>query len=112
MKNVLKAVVVTALALPIATLTAYSAQAEAVVFNLINRSGMTMMRFYASPVGVRNWEEDILGSGVLHSGRYTRIRINDGRTTCKYDFRAVFADGTRTDKYGVDICRLGSYTIH
>ncbi|MEY3256376.1 MAG: hypothetical protein RLZZ29_1511 [Cyanobacteriota bacterium] len=81
--------------------------AEDITFTLENKTRVNMTEFYASPSGVKNWENDILGDDVLGSGKATEININDERTTCNYDFQAKFADGDVVEKYNIDICKLG-----
>ena len=88
--------------------------AEEIFFILENKTRVNMTEFYASPSGVKNWEEDILGGDVLRSGKNTEININDEGTTCNYDFKAKFADGDVTEKYNINICKLagGSYDFY
>jgi hypothetical protein len=112
MKLFTKALTAAVLALPIAMQSASSALAEAVSFRLINQSGVTMRGFYASPSWTKKWEEDILGSKVLYSGYSVRINVNDRRPDCTYDFRAVFSDGSVSERMGINICKLGSYTYY
>jgi len=78
--------------------------------NIINRSGHTIMEFYASSVGQNNWEEDILGSGVLGNGASIMINIDDGTGYCMYDLKAVFDDGDESVKYRVNVCEVSSVT--
>jgi hypothetical protein len=111
MNNIFKIAAATALSLPLVSTATLSAHAEDVMFLLRNETGVTMTRFYASPTTIRDFEGDILSS-VLNPGRATRININDGRSTCIYDIRGVFADGKRVDKYNVNICKLASFTFY
>ena len=86
------------------------AMAQDMNFTLINQSGVTLVEFYASPVTVGDWEDDILGDQVLESGYSGQVIIADGRANCEYDFLMVFDDGEElTDT--VNICELGSYTL-
>ncbi|NCS24138.1 MAG: hypothetical protein GPI96_06310 [Microcystis aeruginosa BS13-02] len=88
--------------------------AEDITFTLENKTKVNMTEFYASPSGVKSWENDILGDDVLGSGEQVEININDERTTCNYDFKAKFADGDVVEKYDVNICELagGSYEFY
>jgi hypothetical protein len=97
-----------AFALSTAALPAF---AEDLVFTLVNKSSSDLSEFYASPPGVDDWEEDILGVDVLESGRRVRITIADGRRRCRYDLRFVFDDGDEIDERKVDLCKLGTYTL-
>lgn len=104
-----------ALALSTAALcVAAPAQAEDLVFSLKNGTQSVLTRFYTSPVGVNNWEDDVFGQSVLNPGESIEITIADGRDVCKYDMKFEFEDGsdldTTTDTQ--DLCEMGSYTIH
>lgn len=104
------------LALRAAALTAAAwaftapALAQDMMFTLINQTGHTLVEFYASPVTVGDWEEDILGADVLESGYSVDVLIADGRANCDYDFLMVFDDGDEVEDQ-VNICELGSYTL-
>jgi hypothetical protein len=87
------------------------ALAEDLIFMLDNTSSTGVNEFYASPVNVRNWEEDILGQDVLPSGDAVRITIADGRSVCEYDLRIVFEDSEVLEDAGVNLCDTGSYTV-
>jgi hypothetical protein len=88
------------------------AAAEDLTFTLTNDSSWVVAKFFASPADVNDWEEDILGVDVLGSGEATDITIADGRTQCNYDFKFVLEDGTEHTAAAVNICELGSYTLH
>lgn len=91
-----------------------SAQAEDLVFNLKNGTNSVLTRFYTSPVGVNQWEDDVFGEQVLEPGESIEITIADGRTVCRYDMRFEFEEGSNLDttEDRQDLCKLGSYTIH
>ena len=90
---------------------AQTAQAEDLVFDLVNRSSYDVIEFYASPVNVHSWEEDILGRDILESGYTVQITIADGRRSCEYDLRFVFDDGDVLERGGVDLCETHRYTL-
>jgi hypothetical protein len=91
-----------------------SAKAEDLIFMLTNTTNSTLERFYTSPVGVDDWEEDVFGDDVLEPGESVRITIRDGRTVCEYDMRFEFTDDSNLDTLEdtQDLCKMGSYTIH
>jgi hypothetical protein len=88
------------------------AAAEDLTFTLTNSSSWVVSEFYASPADVNDWESDILGVDVLGSEEATDVTIADGRTQCNYDFKFVLDDGTEHTAAAVNICELGSYTLH
>lgn len=91
-----------------------AANAADLVFTLKNGTSGVMTYFHASPAGVNDWEEDILGSDVLASGDSVEVTIADGRSQCRYDMRFEFDEDSNLDvtEDTQDLCRLGSYTIH
>ncbi|MBV9786292.1 MAG: hypothetical protein JO264_21025 [Acidisphaera sp.] len=80
--------------------------------DIVNNTGQTMIHFYASNTGTNSWEEDILGHDKLASGDTQPIDINDGTGACKFDFKAVFADGSSSVRQNVDVCSISSFTYH
>jgi hypothetical protein len=61
-------------------------------------------------VGTNDWEEGIFGVDVLPSGERVTIDIDDGSGACRFDFRAVFADGDEAVKGNVNVCGVSSAT--
>jgi hypothetical protein len=96
-------------ALMVGAVTTASAYDRRVV--IVNKTSANINEFYASSTGARSWQEDILGNEVLQSGDSVRINIDDGTGYCKYDFRAVFEDGTESVKRGVNVCEVGKFTF-
>jgi len=75
-----------------------------------NRTGWTMVRFYASDSRADSWEEDILGRRVLGNGEDIRINIDDGSGACLYDFKAEFTNGQELTRFNVNVCQVSEYT--
>ncbi|WP_296037172.1 hypothetical protein [uncultured Agrobacterium sp.] len=91
-----------------------AAHADDLTFTLKNGTNSVLTRFYTSPVGVNEWEDDVFGEQVLEPGESIEITIADGRTVCRYDMRFEFEEGSDLDttEDRQDLCKLGSYTIH
>eukprot|EP01037_Dinobryon_pediforme_P012715 gene12715-12810_t len=87
-----------------------SAQARDRNVDIVNKTGMVLKHFYASNTGTSKWEEDILGKDVLDDGETVTVDINDGTGACKFDFKAVFDDGTSLEKDGINVCEITTYT--
>ncbi len=79
---------------------------------IVNKTGFTIVRFYGSNKGRTSWEEDILGSDVISSGRSMMINFDDGSGYCKFDFKAVFDDGDVLIKKNINICEIGTFTYN
>ncbi|CAN7497364.1 hypothetical protein [Rhizobium leguminosarum] len=106
--------VLIALAATMIAASAVSSHAEDLTFKLINGTTSVLTRFYSSPTGVDDWEEDVFGENVLDPGETMNITIADGRTVCKYDMRFEFEEDSNlaTTEDTQDLCAMGSYTIH
>ncbi len=86
-----------------------AATAEDRRVKIINETGMNLDKFFASNIGANSWEEDILGTDVLPAGDSFIIDIDDGSGYCKFDFKAVFEDGTELVKEGVNVCEIETF---
>ncbi|WP_292095078.1 hypothetical protein [Brevundimonas sp.] len=75
-----------------------------------NRTGWTMLRFYASDSRSGDWEEDILGDDVLEDGANIRINIDDGSGACLYDFKAEFTNGQELVRERINVCQVSEYS--
>lgn len=78
--------------------------------DIINKTGMSMKHFYASVMSADSWEEDILGKDILEDGETFDADIDDGSGKCKYDFKAVFENGTSLVQRGINVCEVSTYT--
>jgi len=79
---------------------------------IVNETGYTIVRFFASHTDAQSWQEDILGSDVLPSGSTVVINFDDGTGYCVFDLRAEFDDGDVLEKYDVNICEIGTFTYN
>lgn len=100
-------------ALPALTvLTSLSpAHADKLNFLLYNDSSSDLVEFNVSPASSDAWEENLLAGGYLAPGYESGVVIADGLTTCVYDIRGGFADGSEAVDYGLNLCELGEYTF-
>ena len=80
-------------------------------FKLTNASHANMKAFYVSHVGANSWENNLIAGAVVRSGDTAQVVVADGRTTCSYDIRAVFDDGSETDDRNIDLCETRGYTV-
>lgn len=78
--------------------------------DIINKTGMTLKHFYASSTGSSNWEEDILGRDTIANGETFDIDIDDGTGACRFDFRAVFQNGSESVKRNINVCEISTFT--
>ncbi|GGL53725.1 hypothetical protein [Wenxinia marina] len=97
-------------ALALAALTATTAVAQSTQdITVRNRSGMTLVNFWASAQSNNSWENELLGSRVLGNGQNYSMRIRNV-VDCNYDFRMEFSNGNVVTDV-VNICAIDTYTI-
>ena len=99
------------LSIPMADATASATQPQH-TFSLTNDTSVDMLEFYASPQAATDWEGNILGTNTIQAnGDRTTITL-PGNRGCLYDFLAVFADGDKLEKFGIDVCELETRTYY
>ena len=96
-------VLVAALVAPLA------AHAETETLRVRNRSGVDLVRMFASPVTDEYWRDDLLGQYVVPSGGNADVTIRNV-SECLYDLLLLFSDGAVVPDR-VDVCASESYTI-
>lgn len=93
-------------ALPLLTIVLGTAvYAGAQDFKAVNQTGKPIHHIYVSEASKSSWEEDVLGDDVLAPGASVNVNF-DNHTECKWDFKAVDANGKEYFLYGADLCTL------
>ena len=82
------------------------------VMDIVNETGSTMMRFYASNASQNSWGPDQLGSSVVSSGRYITLNFDDGTGACIFDFKAEFSNGTEARRDNINVCVESAWTVY
>jgi len=67
---------------------------------VVNNCGYPIYYIYISTADTDNWEEDVLGDGVLMPGQTVNVRLPRNGT---WDFMAVDQDGDEYIVYGVRV---------
>ncbi|HLI95434.1 MAG TPA: hypothetical protein VKT72_05010 [Candidatus Baltobacteraceae bacterium] len=81
-------------------------------FTVYNETSFTIDSLYVSPHSSDNWEEDVLGNDVLEPGHHVKIMFSDDLGYCYYDIKAIYSDGTDSEKYNVDLCSISTFHFH
>lgn len=90
-----------------------AADAEDIQFTIINDTDSPLIGFYVSHSKTDQWGANLVPDGqFLAAGSQIDVIIDDGRTTCLYDIRAGFQDGSDLEDYEINVCDLESYTFH
>ncbi|MBO9444632.1 hypothetical protein [Ruegeria sp. R14_0] len=92
-------------------LMATSVSAEDLEFLIVNDSSADLVEFNVSPASSDSWEGNLLRGGYLAPDYEIDVVIADGLTTCVYDIRGGFDDGSSVEDYGLNLCDLGEYVF-
>lgn len=84
---------------------------EPVSFTLNNHTDHVLVALYISVVSTDDWEEDILGDGVLGAGDSVEVTIDDELPDCEYDLKAVFEDGDEAILGSENFCELDGGSV-
>lgn len=80
-------------------------------FDLVNKTGYAIDEVYVAPSHSDNWEEDVLGDGVLNNGKTVHIRFNRAVKTCKWDLKVVYTDKESAEWNEFDLCSTSKIII-
>ncbi|WP_282120410.1 hypothetical protein [Ruegeria atlantica] len=100
-----------AAALAATVLMATSAFAEDLEFLVVNDSSADLVEFNVSPASSDSWEGNLLRGGYVAPDYEIDVVIADGLTTCVYDIRGAFDDGSSAEDFGLNLCDLGEYVF-
>ena len=78
---------------------------------VVNKTKSTMSAIYASSVGARTWEEDILRQDMLSPGESVEIDMDDDTGGCRFDLKAEFSDGSEAVQENLNICKVGEFSF-
>jgi hypothetical protein len=93
---------------------AVSAQAEEAKqdFSLVNKTGYEIKEVYVSPSKSSDWEEDILGEGVLDDKSSRDVHFHRATTTCHWDLKVVYTEDSSSAVWtDIDLCTVEKITI-
>jgi hypothetical protein len=78
---------------------------------IVNNTGLTIRTVNSTNIARGDWGVDLLGRAVIPPGRSMVINVEDYTGYCRYDFRAVFADGRQVTRRGVNVCEAVQWII-
>ena len=82
-------------------------------FKLVNRTGYEIKEVYVSPSKSTDWEEDILGEGVLDDKASREIHFHRSVESCHWDLKVVYTvDSSNAIWNDIDLCTVEKITIH
>ena len=82
-------------------------------FKLVNRTGYEIKEVYVSPSKSTDWEEDVLGDGVLGNKDFRQIHFHRSVKSCHWDLKVVYTvDDSSAIWNDIDLCTVAKITIH
>ncbi|MGO4871712.1 MAG: hypothetical protein ACLPGW_14065 [Roseiarcus sp.] len=110
MKKTIIAFSIVAMAAFIGTAQAQEAKQD---FTLVNKTGYEIKEVYVSPSKSTDWEDDILGDGVLDDRSSRDIHFHRSTKTCHWDLKVVYTvDSSDAVWNDIDLCTVEKITIH
>ena len=89
---------------------AFAATPDRLDFELHNGTGYLIEQVYVSPNNKEDWEEDVLGEGVLENGKSVDITFDRQRQDY-WDLKVVFKGGRESIWYKFDLSQITDITI-
>lgn len=80
-------------------------------FDLVNKTGYPIEEVYVAPSSSDDWQEDVLGEGILENGKTVHIRFNRATKTCKWDLMVVYSDRETAEWNEFDLCDTSKIII-
>jgi hypothetical protein len=100
----------------IAGLSLFSAKnssAQALTYDVVNNTGVTLVDVFVTPSETNNWGNDILPNSLFENGSTISVTIPaDYGSTCMFDMKITDAAGGHVTFTGIDACRLITLQIN
>jgi len=95
-------------ALGLLAMALYCNSADRRNFWVLNNTGRTITSFFVAAHGTdAPWGNDVLGTATLPDSLGTAVYFHDNQSSCMYDFRVGYSDGTHQDYLqGRNLCQV------
>lgn len=81
-------------------------------FTIVNNTGAAIYYLYVSASDVDDWEEDVLGDGILYSGRSRNIRFSNSESRRYWDLKIVDGAGNEFVWQRVNLLKTSTITLY
>ena len=81
-------------------------------FTLLNKTGFDIHEIYVSPHSSNEWEEDVMGKGVLVDGQSVAVRFDRANKAKEWDLKVVDKEGKAIVWEKIDLSEITKLTIH
>jgi len=90
-----------------------NSNAQALTFNVVNNTGVTLVDVFVTPAEQNNWGNDILPNNLFENGSTISVTIPaDYGTTCMFDMKITDGAGGHITFTGIDACKLITLQIN
>jgi hypothetical protein len=90
-----------------------NSSAQALTFDVINNTGVTLVDVFVTPAETNNWGNDILPNNLFENGSTVTVNIPaDYGTTCMFDMKITDGAGGHITFTGIDACKLITLQIN
>lgn len=90
-----------------------NSNAQALTFDVINNTGVTLVDVFVTPAETSNWGNDILPGSLFENGATISVTIpEDYGTTCMFDMKITDAVDGHITFSGIDACKLITLQIN
>ncbi len=90
-----------------------NSSAQALTFDVVNNTGVTLVDVFVTPAETANWGNDILPGSLFENGSTISVTIPaDYGTTCMFDMKITDAVGGHITFSGIDACKLITLQIN
>ncbi len=87
--------------------------AQALSFQVVNNTGVTLVDIFVTPAETGHWGNDILPNDLFDNGSTVTVDIPaDYGTTCMFDMKITDGAGGHVTFTGIDACKLVKLQIN
>lgn len=96
-----------ALVLVLSLFSAKSSSAQALTYDVVNNTGVTLVDIFVSPAESNHWGNDILPNNLFENGTTVTVTIPDGfGTSCLFDMKITDLAGNYITFTNIDACKI------
>ena len=90
-----------------------NSSAQALIYDVVNNTGVTLVDVFVTPAETNNWGNDILPNSLFEDGMTITVTIPaDYGSTCMFDMKITDAAGGHITFTGIDACKLVKLQIN
>lgn len=94
-------------------LSASKSSAQALTFDVVNNTGITLVDVFVTPAETDNWGQDILPQDLFENGSTITVNIPASYgTTCMFDMKITDGAGGSITFTDIDACKLVTLQIN